>query len=461
MRRFAVLVVLAAAAALLPAAPALAIAPSLAAPSLAAPSLAAPTMATAADCPSSGGVRVPPAATTSRDFTIRGKGWGHGVGMSQYGALGAARLGCSAKQILRTYYTGVTIATQAQPRYIRVGLTFDSPISNVAGARSIDATVGDIPWQLCGAGGCQRVATQRQGSRWQVRIGPKGGYGLWEGDTRRWHGGGKFTLLRAVLTTSHSALRIISIPANGHSYKWGVLEFDSYVDAGSGRAYVNLAIRSIERYLRGLSEMPSSWEPAALRAQAIVGRAYALNKRANLGLRSSCRCHLWDSPTDQHYTGWDKESEGFGATYGRRWVAAVDKTASRIMHDSAGGIAVGYYSSSHGGASASSAFTWGGEVSYLQSIDDSNWEMHSDNPNRSWSVGISDVGLGSKFGVGRATSVTLPKPRGRGGRVGRVEAGYGGVVIQGTEGRVVVSGSTFKTVLGLRSTLFHVVERDA
>ncbi|MDQ3529596.1 MAG: hypothetical protein M3425_06560 [Actinomycetota bacterium] len=444
MRRFAVLVVLAAAAALLPAAPALAAAPTA-----------------AADCPSSGGVRVPPAPTTTSDFTIRGKGWGHGVGMSQYGALGAARLGCSAKQILRTYYRGVTIAPRAQPRYVRIGLTFDSPVSNVASARSIDATAGAIPWQLCASGRCQRVATQPQGSRWQVRIGPKGGYGLWEGDQRRWHGGDNVALLRAVLTTSGSASRIISIPANGHSYKWGVLEFDSFVTDGTGRAYLNLAIRSIERYLRGLSEMPSSWEPAALRAQAIVGRAYAMDRRVNLGLRENCRCHLWDSPTDQHYTGWDKESEGLDATYGRRWVAAVDDTAGRIMRDPVGGIAVGYYSSSHGGASESSAFTWGGEVSYLRSVDDSNWEMHSGNPNRSWNLGISDLALGRKFGVGRATSVTLPSPRGRGGRVGRVEAGYGGVVIQGVRGRVVVSGSSFKSVLGLRSTLFNVVQRDA
>ncbi len=402
---------------------------------------------------------MPPAATTSSDFTIRGKGWGHGVGMSQYGALGAARLGCSARQILRSYYTGVTIGTSPQPRYVRVGLTFDSPVSNITSARSIDASAGNIPWQLCGAGGCQRVATQPQGSRWQVRIGPKGGYALWEDDMLRWRGGGKVALLRAVLTTSGSEPRIISIPANGHSYKWGVLEFDSYVADGVGRAYVNLAIRSMERYLRGLTEMPSSWEAAALRAQAIVGRAYALDRRVNLGLRTNCRCHLWDSPSDQHYTGWDRESEGVNAQYGRRWVAAVDDTAGRIMRDSAGDIAVGYYSSSHGGASESSAFTWGGEVSYLRSIDDSNWEMHSGNPNRSWNVGIGDLGLGRKFGVGRATSVTLPKPRGRGGRVGRVEAGYGGVVIQGTRGRVTISGDTFKSVLGLRSTLFNVVER--
>ncbi len=444
MRRFAVLVVLAAAAALLPAAPALAAAP-----------------AATADCPAPGGVRVPPAPTTTSDFTIRGKGWGHGVGMSQYGALGAARLGCGAKQILRAYYPGVTISPRAQPRYVRIGLTFDSPVSNVASVRSIDAAAGDIPWQLCDSGGCQRVATQPQGSRWQVRIGSRGGYALWEGDRRRWHGGDNVALLRAVLTTSGSASRVISIPANGHSYKWGVLEFDSYVTDGTGRAYVNLAIRSMERYLRGLSEMPSSWEPAALRAQAIVGRAYAMDRRVNLGLRANCRCHLWDSPSDQHYTGWDKESEGLDAMYGRRWVAAVDHTAGRIMRDRAGDIAVGYYSSSHGGASESSAFTWGGEVSYLRSVDDSNWEMHSNNPIRSWSVGIGDLALGRKFGVGRATSVTLPKPRGRAGRVGRVEAGYGGVVIQGGRGRVVVSGSTFKSVLGLRSTLFNVVQRDA
>ena len=55
-------------------------------------------MTLAADCPSSGGVAIP-RATATGDVVFRGGGWGHGLGMSQYGAQGAARLGCTAAQI--------------------------------------------------------------------------------------------------------------------------------------------------------------------------------------------------------------------------------------------------------------------------------------------------------------------------------------------------------------------------
>jgi stage II sporulation protein D len=47
----------------------------------------------------------------SGSFTIRGAGWGHGWGMSQYGAYGAARKGLSWKQILAFYYPGTQLKT--------------------------------------------------------------------------------------------------------------------------------------------------------------------------------------------------------------------------------------------------------------------------------------------------------------------------------------------------------------
>lgn len=43
------------------------------------------------------------------ELTIRGGGWGHGVGMCQMGAMGRARAGQSYRQILQAYYTGTKI----------------------------------------------------------------------------------------------------------------------------------------------------------------------------------------------------------------------------------------------------------------------------------------------------------------------------------------------------------------
>ncbi len=448
MRRFAVLLAVALAATLLPA--------------------TAPALAAASRCLPAGGARVPSAPVPSAEFAVLGKGWGHGAGMSQYGARGAARLGCSARRILRTYYPGVTIGTDpaSADRKVRVAVTFGSLSDNVV--RTLDVEAGDngLPWEVCGAHGCRRVAGQPQHTRWRARVLADGSYILYDAAGRRAEAGGiRTALLRARLSVPGGRGRIARLPGNGHRYRWGVLELDSYVTGGRGRAYVNVVVPTVELYLRGLAEMPSSWEAAALRAQAIVGRSYAMHHR-RAGRKASCRCHLYDSVLSQAYTGWDKESEGADAVYGRRWVDAVTHTATRVIKRG-DAIAVGYYSSSHGGHSESGAFTWGTETSYLQAVDDSRWEMASSNPIRSWSVGLSAATLGDIFGVGTATSVSRPRPRGAAGRVGRVEAGYGGVVVAGTAGSARVSGTTFRTrvnaALGyeaVRSTLFRVVRTD-
>jgi stage II sporulation protein D len=42
-------------------------------------------------------------------FTFTGRGWGHGVGMCQFGAYGLAKQGLNVEQILKTYYTGIEL----------------------------------------------------------------------------------------------------------------------------------------------------------------------------------------------------------------------------------------------------------------------------------------------------------------------------------------------------------------
>src|SRR4051812_30364661 len=65
-----------------------------------------------------------PAAAATREFTVAGFGWGHGVGMSQYGAEGYALHGWSARQILAHYYPGTTLVREA-PQDVRVLLAED------------------------------------------------------------------------------------------------------------------------------------------------------------------------------------------------------------------------------------------------------------------------------------------------------------------------------------------------
>src|SRR4029453_12027186 len=51
----------------------------------------------------------PPAVPTQPTFFISGHGWGHGIGMSQYGAYGYAQHGWTYDRIVKHYYTGTTI----------------------------------------------------------------------------------------------------------------------------------------------------------------------------------------------------------------------------------------------------------------------------------------------------------------------------------------------------------------
>src|SRR2546430_17125431 len=67
------------------------------------------------------------ARSAARTFTFYGSGWGHGLGMSQYGAYGLARKGWSHQQILRHYYQGTTVGPARQsPATLRIGLDLEA-----------------------------------------------------------------------------------------------------------------------------------------------------------------------------------------------------------------------------------------------------------------------------------------------------------------------------------------------
>ena len=398
--------------------------------------------AAAAACLPAGGATIPAAKPAQGDFMISGRGWGHGVGMSQYGARGAGNLGCTAAQILTTYYPGTAIGSGSLGRNLRVSLATD--------ARSVpvEALDGTVSWVLCSPG-CAPLVNQGQGTTWTVAIQSNGSYRLLEGSRVVWQGGSPSARLELRLNNRVTRVRV----STAYRYKWGTIEFRSRSDQ-LGRAYVT-AVLPMDHYLYGLSEVPSSWPAATLQAQAIAGRSYALRRaQAYGGNRPGCICDVYATVVDQHFTGYEKAAE---PTYGQRWTAAVAATAGQVLRYGSA-IAETYYSSSHGGYSESSEFVWGGAVPYLRPVDDTRWELASSNPagNLTWSQTYSAAQLGAAFGVGVAQSVTLPNPKGHGGRIGDPARGAGGVIIQGTGGRRHLSGEDFRRTLGLKSTLFTV-----
>jgi SpoIID/LytB domain protein len=396
---------------------------------------------------------VPEARPVSGEFVFNGHGFGHGVGMSQYGAQGAARLGCDAQTILATYFSGATVAQAPMPPNVVVGL------AEYARTMDVQAVGGPVRWQLCVPGGtCEAVpATQDGGATWTVTVRPDASYEISEGGRVRWTGGDKERILRATLSQADDDDRVMRIPFTGVRYKWGLLQFHSAQTTPTTMA-VTLDIPSVERYLRGVMEVPENWPTETLRAQAIAARSYAVARIAQSGrLASPCHCHLFVTMRDQVYRGYDQELAD--ASPGNGWVEAVEATAGQTLRY--GGQTVeAFYSDSHGGHSESGRFVFGGNTPYLQAVDDSRWDLASDNPYRSWSVGVSADKLGAAARVGRAIRIELPDPRGAAGRVGEPARGFGGVRVVGTTGTVTLSGQSLKSALGLRSTLFSVQQGE-
>jgi SpoIID/LytB domain protein len=124
-----------------------------------------------------------------------------------------------------------------------------------------------------------------------------------------------------------------------------------------------------DEYLWGISEMSSAWPTAALEAQVIASRSYALSK---IGvLKPSCDCHVYSHIADQNFVGYSKEIE---PKIGALWKAAVTRTnidtSTSLVILANGKPIQAYYSSSSGGATQTTLDAWGQATSYTQSVAD-------------------------------------------------------------------------------------------
>lgn len=128
------------------------------------------------------------------------------------------------------------------------------------------------------------------------------------------------------------------------------------VNDGNGLTVINDI--PIEEYLQGVvpSEMPSSWEEEAHKAQAIAARSYAL---ANLGKRGKYGYDLKDTPEDQAYGGASAEKLNTNK--------AVEDTKGLVLIYG-GKIIPAYYSASAGGQTRSAGQVWTKEVGFLRSV---------------------------------------------------------------------------------------------
>jgi stage II sporulation protein D len=402
-------------------------------------------------------------ALAGRTVTIKGGGWGHGIGMSQYGAYGRALNGKSAGQIVKHYYSGIDLAARDMPR-LRVGL-MQGRSAIAFTSRAFADGGGKVTVKVAGSG--RRLAKGGAGTNWRVEPASTGGYRVYKGSKqvkRNGNGvfGGPGSPLVVVFEKHQSLLEVTDKP---YAYAYGKMEIGTYTSSCSGGYCARLVLKiPMQKYLYGLGEVPSSWPQQVLQAQAIAGRTYAFQKALSSGQhRIGCDCAVYDSTYDQAYIG-DAKRTGSGE-YWDDWKSAVDSTQKKVMLY--GGVPIqALYSSSSGGHTENNENVWGGTpLPYLRGVPDKPDQAEGRNPNFKWKLRMpwSDFQsrVDSAFGVGKLKRFRLMKPFGVSGRVTVVRGDEGGVRIVGSRKTVRESGWSIRSALGLKDTLFRVdVSRD-
>lgn len=312
-------------------------------------------------------------------FTFQGSGYGHGVGMSQVGALGHALQGDTATAIVQYYYKDVTVAPVKDDQLLRVNIghlltdfslktdtklgqiqLFNGDLRESADATALHTlpTKASLSFTLLG----NAIFPSALASNGVVETLPSGK--MW---TIRWTGTRYMPGAAAVVSVKTRTLTA--------KYRYGEIQV-KLVKAGvlGYRIEVTNTVRLHDEYLWGIGEMPSSWPLEALRSQAIASRSYALNKVGKI--KSSCDCDIYSASQDQAFVGYSKESE---PRYGQLWKAAVvsttldDSTGLTILYKNVPIAA--YFFSSSGGNTASAFDAWGSAVPYAVSVPDP-WSLN-------------------------------------------------------------------------------------
>jgi stage II sporulation protein D len=339
------------------------------------------------------------AATAEGRWVVPGRGFGHGAGMSQYGALGFAQEGRSYKRILKHYYTGVDIG-RAKTRAVRVLLDVVGGSLRFGDAmRACGRELREKRDYLFTAKG-SRIVLRSAGGR---RLASCGGEGAASGG-------------RAVEAQGLGRYRGKLLARN----------------VGGSIYAINRV--GIEGYVRGVipNEVPSEWPAHALRAQAVAARSYALATRV-----SGNGYDLYDDVRSQVYGG-------LGSETGRTNDAARATAREVIRHS--GEVATAYFFSTSGGQTENSefAFSGGSPVPYIKSVRDPFDDV---SPVHRWRETFSNASMEARLAglfAGRLRAIRVRKT-GVSPRIVRAR-------VVGSRDSSTVSGDELRARLGLRST---------
>jgi len=297
-------------------------------------------------------------------FSFQGSGYGHGVGLSQMGARSMALAGQSSEQIIKYFYKDVVIEQKDDSKILRVNighLLASAKISTAtkgsqlqiiqgeAGSESVlpvSSLADSISFSIIGSTVSPRVTL---GKTTQVLTRSRT-------FTIRWAGTRYLEGPDTLISVSHSGVT--------QKLRYGQIQVKAVKSPAGYRIEMTNSVRLADEYLWGISEMPSFWPVAALEAQAIASRTYALSKAGIY--RSVCDCDLYGSISDQTFLGYAKEIE---KKYGVIWKDIVTRTTGLTITQ-AGLPITAYFSSSSGGKTELAINAWGSSKAYTQIVDD-------------------------------------------------------------------------------------------
>ena len=309
-----------------------------------------------------------------------GSAFGHGVGLCQWGARGRAAAGQSVQQIIGAYYPGTTIQKVLAPE-TTIRVLVHSGLEVAADETERVSAVGGT-WQVVAQGVAPiTVPTDAKlelvnpgGLRWQVKRR--------DGAVLSW---GPLSGPLVVRPTSPDTRIVLDYRPSGDVPGRPNTYFDTYrgeiilYPTGQGIETVNRI--GIEDYLRGVvpEESPATWPDAALQAQALAARSYAVFRAQT---RAKQAWDVDDSTWDQVYRGWWAEHPNTNR--------AIDATAGQLVMSGAQ-VAQTYFFASCNGWTDSNESVWGGTpLPYLRGIRDvdaAGQPFDKDAPGSTWTTG--------------------------------------------------------------------------
>ena len=378
-------------------------------------------------------------------FSFQGSGYGHGVGLSQMGARSMALAGQSSEQIIKYFYKDVEIEQKDDSKILRVNighLLASAKISTAtkgsqlqiiqgeAGSESVlpvSSLADSISFSIIGSTVSPRVTL---GKTTQVLTRSRT-------FTIRWAGTRYLEGPDTLISVSHSGVT--------QKLRYGQIQVKAVKSSAGYRIEMTNSVRLADEYLWGVSEMPSFWPVAALEAQAIASRTYALSKAGIF--RSACDCDLYGSISDQTFLGYAKEIE---KKYGVIWKDIVTRTTGLTITQ-AGIPITAYFSSSSGGKTELAINAWGSSKAYTQIVDDPGSLDLALNPRFvTWSREVPQSVMAAAFILSDVVSLEILGVN-ESGTVAQIQA------TSSTGVKVALRGETFRSRTKIPSAWFSLV----